>query len=196
MLRRGFKSWSETLSLRVRKDLGIIEQAPLDCFALAQYLGVRVWTPADIPALSSKTGAILLRSRADGWSAVSVTHNDAYAVVYNPSHKAGRRSSDIMHELSHIVIGHEPATILLAPGAGIALRSFNRDQEEEAAWLAGSLLLPRPALLNVARSATTIEAACDMYVVSDDLLEYRMNVTGVNAQMRHRRRLGSAPTSR
>lgn len=46
-------------------------------------------------------------------------------------------------------------------------------QEDEANWLSGCLLLPRPALLFIMQSAMDQEEACRRYKVSDDLLTYR-----------------------
>jgi len=37
--------------------------------------------------------------------------------------------------------------MFMSPNSGMALRTHNEEQEEEANWLAGCLLLPREALL-------------------------------------------------
>ena len=97
-----------------------------------------------------------------------------------------------MHELAHLVLGHDPSTVLLSQDGKAALRSFNPQQEEEAAWLSGCLLLPRPALVFIARTKMGAERACQKYGVSDDMLDYRLKVTGVKIQMKRRSR--SAPT--
>jgi len=52
-----------------------------------------------------------------------------------------------MHELAHLIIGHEPARVVVSPDMILAVRTYDQGQEEEAAWLSGCLLLPRPALL-------------------------------------------------
>lgn len=91
-----------------------------------------------------------------------------------------------MHEPAHLITGHNPSKVLLSQDGTVALRSFNRQQEEEAAWLSGCLLVPRPALVLIARTHMGLERACREYGVSDDLLDYRLNVTGVRIQMRRR----------
>jgi Zn-dependent peptidase ImmA (M78 family) len=93
-----------------------------------------------------------------------------------------------MHELSHILLSHEPSKIILSPKVSIALRDYNENQEDEAAWLAGCLLLPREALLFIRRNGMNDEETLEKYRVSRDLLKYRMNVTGVNYQAGRERR--------
>jgi Zn-dependent peptidase ImmA (M78 family) len=89
-----------------------------------------------------------------------------------------------MHELSHLIIGHEPSRVLLSVDGTLALRSYNQDQEDEASWLAGCLLLPRTALMNAVRSNTRRADLCVSFAVSPTLLEYRFNITGVRVQAR------------
>lgn len=185
MLERGFKSWSERISLELRKDLQLSDTAPLDARALADYLEVAIWNPRDLDALSSETLETLLIEDRDNWSAVTVSHNGSSAILCNPSHSGGRPASDIMHELSHLIIGHDPARMILSQDGSLVLRSFDQRQEQEASWLAGCLLLPRPALMKCA--GANVEEACRKYGVSEQLLRYRLNVTGVKRQMQQRR---------
>jgi Zn-dependent peptidase ImmA (M78 family) len=78
--------------------------------------------------------------------------------------------------------------MFMSPNSGMALRTHNEEQEQEADWLAGCLLLPRDALLLIRRKGTTDEDACLEYGVSLAMLRFRINVTGVDAQLRHARR--------
>jgi Zn-dependent peptidase ImmA (M78 family) len=189
MFQRGFKTWCEKVALEMRAELGLSETDPLSPDSFSEYLGVRLWTPATLRGLSSEARKILAEER-DNWSAVTVSYNGVDAVIYNDAHRPRRRSSDIMHELAHLVIGHDPSTVLLSQDGVLALRSFSREQEAEAGWLAGCLLVPRPALVFVALSGMGLERACDKYGVSRDLLRYRLNITGVSSQMRRRQRKG------
>ena len=75
---------------------------------------------------------------------------------------------------------------MFAPDGTWMIRSYDEQQEDEAAWLAGCLLLPRPALVVIARSKVNDAAA--RYEVSAQLLRYRMNATGVTRQMHASRR--------
>lgn len=191
MFERGFKSWCENVSLGIRKELRLPTAAPLDKFAFAAYLGVRILPATEIDGLSEETLRVLLTTEKNSWSAVTVSFAGRDWVIYNPTHSEGRQSSDIMHELAHIFIGHSPATVVLSTDGRLATRSFSRQQEDEANWLAGCLLLPRPALLAIANSKRPIPLVCQEYSVSDDLLEYRLNITGARIQA-HRKRQARA----
>ena len=75
--------------------------------------------------------------------------NGRTVAVFNPcSEDPGRTKSDIGHELAHILLDHDVREIQQL--AGQTFITCNPEQEEEATWLAGCLLLPRPLLLREA----------------------------------------------
>lgn len=187
MLARGFKTWCENVSLQVRGELGLAKRDPLRPEALAEHLNVLLWKPTDIRGLSPGARAILLGKEKNSWSAVTISHAGVDAIVYNSPHSKHRQSSDIMHELSHILIGHEPSKIFLSQNGQIALRAYDQSQEEEATWLANCLLLPREALLFIKRSNMGNRQACETYGVSVKLLTYRLNISGVSLQVERSR---------
>jgi hypothetical protein len=184
MLERGFKTWCENVSLQLRRELGLLRTAPLQPEALAKHLNVLLWKPIDIKGLSPQARLVLLRKERDSWSAVTVSFAGVDAVIYNSSHSQARQSSDIMHELSHILIGHEPGKIFLSQNGQIMLRTYDQTQEEEASCLANVLLLPREVLLFIRRSRMSDNKACEIYGVSRELLKFRLNISGVNRQIR------------
>lgn len=183
MFERGFKSWCENFALKTRKELKLIPVAPLSSQALASYLQIRLLTPKDIPNLPHDAISVLMTDERWNWSAVTISHNGIDAIVYNPSHSIGRQSSDIMHEISHVVLGHDPAKIFISQDKKMAIRTHDRGQEQEASWLAGCLLLPRPALISIGKSAMSNLAICQKYGVTEDMLFMRQNVTGVATQL-------------
>lgn len=186
MFERGFKSWCENVALQIRKDLELGPTAPLDPSILAEHLGVKLVAADRIEGLSPQARAVLTGSERGGWSAMTVSFGGQDWVIYNPTHSEARRSSDILHELAHIFIGHTPATVVMSADGALAMRSFNRQQEDEASWLAGSFLLPRPALLAIAKSRRPAKDVCTEYGISQELLDYRLNVTGARLQARRR----------
>jgi len=186
MFRRGYKSWCENLALQVRADLQLAKIAPLRPEILAKHLGVFLWSLPQVRGLSAETLRTLSGTERRNWSAVAVSYDGRDAIVYNPTHSLARQSSDVMHELSHILIGHEASKVFLSQGGTLALRTFNRQDEDEANWLSGCLLLPRPALVRIKESGLDHSEACEEYRVSNDLLTYRLNVTGVSQQIRKR----------
>jgi Zn-dependent peptidase ImmA (M78 family) len=113
-----------------------------------------------------------------------VTSGADTVVIYNPNHSGGRRASDITHELAHVVLGHEPGTIVLSEDGTMAMRSFNQKQEDEANWLAWSLLLPRDALVAALRSGASDEDIATSYGVTEILVRFRKKLTGVERQVK------------
>lgn len=183
-MQRGFKSRCENLALQVRSDLRLNRVAPLPPESLAEHLGVQLWKPQDVCGLSREALQQLKRD-GDSWSAVTVTFDGIEVVIYNNQHARNRQSSDITHELSHIILDHKPIEMMLfSKDLDIVLRDYDEDAEEEATWLAGCLLLPRDALFHIKKHAIDDQTAKDTYHVSPALLHFRMNTTGVEKQMR------------
>ena len=184
---RGFKSRCEQMARSIRVGLGLKPVDPLDPLVLAGYLGVQVW---DVTALglSEEDETQLVQVDRDAWSAVTVSAYGRDAIIMNPSHRGGRQSSDLMHELAHLLLRHEPSTVFLMEVSDLALRGYNPAAEDEANWLAAALLLPREALVRISSRRMAIETACSTYGVSERMLRFRMNVTGVASQFSRRHR--------
>jgi len=179
ILERGFKAWAERTARSLRGELELREDEALDLAALAQVLGVRLITPLEVSGISKQTLGALLDEDPSGWSAVSVTSSERALVIFNPRHSKARQASDIAHELAHFVLNHEPSKLVVSPDGQIVMRSYNSKQEEEANWLAWSLLLPREALLEARRRKMSTAEIARMYQVSEALVTFRMGVTGI-----------------
>ncbi len=119
-----------------------------------------------------------------GWSAVSFTDGEATTIIYNPNNSHGRQASDIMHELSHLLLDHDPSQVILSGDGQLAMRSYDGKQEDEANWLGWTLLLPRTALLECASRRLTPDEIAKELGVSTTLAEFRLRMTGVSAQFR------------
>lgn len=185
-MERGFKSRCEEMSRSLRIELGLKSTDPLVVNDLASYLGVLVWSVSEIQGLSPADIHQLVEVDADSWSAITVMAFGREAIIFNPGHHGGRYSSDIMHELSHLILGHEPSTVFFIGKGELALRGYSRSSEEEANWLAGALLLPRDALVHLMRTRVPLRTACEKFGVSQRMLEYRLGVTGVKRQFSRR----------
>jgi hypothetical protein len=178
---RGFKARSENISLGYRRTLGFNDNDPLDPATLAQLLHVKI---LDLSTLGLPDDSLkhLTSDEGNEWSAVTVGCGAVDVIVVNPTHSPARQSSNIMHELSHVVLGHKSRSSV-ATEDGITLRVFDPSQEAEADWLAGALLLPRPALVRIGYSGRDNHALLLEYGVSKKLLDYRLRITGVSRQV-------------
>lgn len=180
-MRRGFKSEAERVADRIRSALGQGAVESLDPEAIAVYLGARV-VAADTLVARVKLKQ-LEAVQDDAFSAVTFKlPNSQVVIVYNPLHKLGRRRSDVAHELSHLILKHETRTIEMV--AGHSMFTCNPEQEEEADWLAGCLLLPRPLLLASARSGMSASDIANAHGVTVSMARYRLNASGAFLQAR------------
>ena len=165
--------------------MGLGAKEPLPPRSVAQSVRIRVWTPDEVPGLSPAAIKVLLRN--DGktpscWSAVTLMVGSRTLVIINSSHSPARQASDLMHELSHIILGHKVHDVAL-PVSGVMLVSgYDKKQEDEADYLSASLLLPRDALVHIKNKRAPIEHVIAEYGVSKAMLSYRMQMTGVNRQ--------------
>ncbi len=183
-LERGFKSWAERTGASLRRELGLTQFQPLDPRSLADYLQVRLVTPQDVPGIPDTLLNQLLEVDPWGWSAVTLIQGEAAVVVYNPKHSSGRQASDITHEMAHLILGHQPATMIMSPDGSFVMRSYNQKQEEEANWLAWAVLLPREALLAFKRRKADASRIATEFGVTETLVKFRLRVTGVESQLR------------
>jgi Zn-dependent peptidase ImmA (M78 family) len=185
LFERGYKNWCEKYAISKRLELGFKPSDPLDPHLLAKNLGVAVKTPNDVPGLSVGTKAILLRN--DGktpscWSAVTLVVREKVVVILNSSHSKPRQASDLMHELSHRIRGHQPHEMEISSEGMMFVPSYDKLEELEADWLSACLLLPRPALVFIKTKRITDEAVAEQYAASKKILGYRMASTGVSRQ--------------
>jgi Zn-dependent peptidase ImmA (M78 family) len=188
MFRRGFKTWAEEIAARVRRKLRLPEDAALDPMALATLLSVIVLVPDDLSDLPADCRRRLAHDHSENWSAITVANAKQHLIVINSSHTPARRNSNLAHELAHVILGHEPSLMFASPKSGTALRTHNKEQEDEANWLAGCLLLPKSVLFSIRRRRLKDEQACVEYGVSVPMLRFRMNVSGVEIQLRRSKR--------
>jgi Zn-dependent peptidase ImmA (M78 family) len=187
MFIRGFKSRCENIAIQIRLNLGLKDSEPLSAFELAEYLGVWIWELDEIPNLPRETLKHLGSVDGDEWSAVAVQSGAQDVIVLNPTHSPARQSNDLMHELAHIILQHEPSQIVVSDTTGVGLRTFDKRQEAEADWLAACLLLPRSAVAFSHGRKMPIDKAADYFGVSKDLYRYRLRMTGVEKQQAFRR---------
>jgi len=185
MFKRGFKSWCDQTAEAVRRQRGVQPWEPLRARTLAEDLKAVVITPWDLPTLSPDVRDRLLSVHSDVWSAITISSNPPL-IVYNPEHSPGRQNSDLMHEVAHLLLEHVASKVYIDPKSKLILRNYDREQEEQANWLAGCLLLPRAALLKIKQCRWSNEEVCEKYLVSLKMLTFKMNTSGVNIQLARR----------
>lgn len=189
-LRRGFKTWCENAASGFRRDLSLPRDSALDPRLLARHLRVTIWTTAEVPGLDPSVLHQLTKVDPEGWSAVTLRVTDGDLIVINETHVLGRQNNSLAHELSHIILKHEPAQMFVTADGMMMMAHYNKLNEEEADCLAGTLLVPREALLPLIDRGFDDRRLSNYFAVTPDLIRMRRNLTGVDIQ-RGRRRFGS-----
>lgn len=173
-LRRGFKTEAEAVAREVRSEMGLASHQPLSPWNLAEHLGVPLLRLSAL--VSAAPGAVeyFLADGRGAFSAVTVFRDAKRLVVYNDGHSLPRQASDLSHELAHALLLHPPHAAMNENGC----RVWAADIEDEADWLGGALLVPRDAAFRVARRRIPLEEAAREYAVSEQMMRFRLNVTG------------------
>lgn len=183
MLRRGFKTQAERISAELRAELGLTLHDRLGCAGLAEHLCIPVdpitvlgnWGARDddLRVVAGPSGCV---------SAMTVYRGARCRVLYNPHHSAARTASSIAHELSHVILEHEPRPPIGADGR----LNIDPVQEAEAEWQAGSLLVPREGALRLLSLGAALRDGAEHFGVSLELFSWRAHQTGVVRQLHHR----------
>ena len=183
-MRRGFKAWCERTSAEYRQTLNLSLVEPLNPIDLAKHLGVVVWTPEDIPQLSRKSLAQLTSVDPSSWSAVTINVDQTNLVILNSAHSQSRLNNSLSHELSHLILNHKADQATVVDGGYLFRDRYDKEQEDEANWLAGALLVPRDGLRKAYSNNDDEINLANQFGVSADLLRWRLRMTGVLIQAR------------
>ena len=182
ILRRGFKAKAEKIATEHREILGIHACAPLCAFKLAKYLNVEVFDATEF--LKEEIELLKLEGKdceGYGWSALTmITKKGNRIIIHNNFHNPARQQSNIMHEIAHILCGHEvkelPKDLIIPFG----MRDFDKIQEEEAIYLGATLLLSKPCLLWARKRNMRNEDIAIHFNASIEMVNFRMGITGLN----------------
>lgn len=183
-MRRGFKASCERMAEEQRRAVGLALDDPLDPERLAQHLGVTVWRPEDVPDLPEHSLSQLTKKDSDSWSAVTLQVGRSRLTIVNSAHAPTRQRSSIAHELAHLILAHSPSRIDVSERGYLVLSTYEGEEEEEANWLSGALLVPREGLMRAFRGRQDRRALAEYFGVSLQLLEWRLRMTGVARQAR------------
>lgn len=187
-MRHGFKAQCERRAVELRKKFGLPPESGLSAAAVAADRGVTVWSTEDVPGVAKKDIDQLTIADPSSWSGFTMLIAGRHLVLINPAQSLARRNSVTMHELAHIELGHALTNAGITADGMLVPGTFNREQEDEADWLAGAMLLPRPALLWMRRRKLSDDDASDHFSVSMEMLKWRIRMTGIDVQIR---RMGS-----
>ncbi|MFO0722866.1 MAG: ImmA/IrrE family metallo-endopeptidase [Myxococcota bacterium] len=190
--RSGFtKALAEEIALELRGELGLGVNDTLDAAALAAHLMVPVLRIDQIHILDDQTRRFFTRGAGRSLFSAATIHLDEMqrGIVVNPAHARTRQGNSVCHEIGHIVLEHEPEGPLTLTNG----RVWNREQEDQADYIAGALLIPKEAAHAAAIAGQTDEEVAELFCVSVAVAKMRMNGTGARLRARRRARLWTGP---
>lgn len=188
-MRRGFKAYTERLSLETRSGLGLQPDQAIDPKAMVQARGCIVWTPHEIPGLGKDHLKQLLDTDPESWDGATIKEGKWIVIVINPSRPVARQMNTIMHEWAHLELKHKPSRVDRFENGLLLLSDYPKELEDEANWLSGAMLAPREGLARLRRRGFDEVQIAKAFGVSIELATWRLRMTGVDRQMRSR--LGS-----
>jgi hypothetical protein len=170
-VRRGFKTEAKRLALELRAEIGLDAHSPFDPYAFASEYGIRV------VLLSSLDGAArdhFLRAEGSALSGALIPVGTGQLILENDAQPLTRRRTTMCHELAHVVLEHK---------FGLSLSDERKcglggEQEAEADWLSGEMLMPYDGAFRLARANVSDEGAACAFDVSLAVARWRMNHSG------------------
>lgn len=180
--RRFNKAACKRLAAEVRAEVGLDPLGALDPWEIARDYGITVVKMSAL-ALDAGTRAYFSSVRPEVFSGALVPFGNGALIVENDAHPAVRRRSTMAHELAHVFGEHMfGASLVNERGCRLA----DQVQEEEAAEIAGELLVPFEAAKVLARRRAANEEVALQFGVSVDFARWRMNATGARLIARRR----------
>ncbi|MFD5518728.1 ImmA/IrrE family metallo-endopeptidase [Streptomyces sp. NPDC127066] len=177
--------WTQALMREVaqeeRAGLGLGPRDPLDPYALAEEHGISVYTLGNLREadMSAEAFTHFTEHRSSAWSAALVPLGSARVIVENESHQLVRRRSNIAHELGHHLLEHSFDGVILGEDHK---RQFNEQQEKQASYIAGELLVPLAAVERMAFDGWDNERVATAYGVSKQFAQMQMKGQRVRAK--------------
>ena len=167
------------MAAEIRREMGLGSMDRLDPMALAEHLAIPVLALSFFLNECSDAVSHFSRVESGAFSAVTVFDGARRSVIYNDVHQSGRQSSDIVHELSHGLLGHSPH---IGVDGNTGCRIWHDEIEAEADFLAGALLVPEWAAVQIVRRRMSQGSAARDFGVSLRMIDYRINVTGARSR--------------
>lgn len=184
----GYIRQVENLARSIRRIWGPADpDEPFEPYELAKALGLHVAGPTDVLDSEHPDCHILLDVYSDRWSAGTVSlPTGVRVVVLNPNHDERRKRITLMEEICHVLFDHEPTSLREYKAAGQTFRDYDKEQEKEAYWVGAAVLVPYEPLARDIRGRVPVAIIAQRYRVSEELVKFRIKVTGQWSQFTHR----------
>lgn len=169
--------WTNKLMQEVAQEervgLGLGPFDVLDPYLLCQEHGIDVYAIDELAAFGASGEAIshLIGEGPTRWSAALAPIGTSCVILENPAHPEVRRRSNIAHELGHFLLEHEFGMPELS---GEHRHKFDVQQEKQAKFMSGELLISEQAANKAAFKGLTNQDVALRYGVSEAFAQMRM----------------------
>jgi hypothetical protein len=173
------KRW-EPVGLRLRRLAGVRLTDRLDPWLLAKKVGLTIVDAGPFLECLPKDERQQLTSDGRCWSGgifPVALPDGTHLCMLNPRHSRLRQKVTLMEEISHTHLQHVPSR-LTHSSPGLRVRDVDPDQEADAYGIGAAALLPWPTFFPAVKDGQTIEELALGYDVSEDLILYRIKITG------------------
>lgn len=163
------------LAKAVRVETGCPEREPFDPWKWSTENGIPFLSLDDITITAAARRHFTIE-RPAVWSALLTRYDMQHVVIYNPAHSPERIRSNLAHEVAHFAVEHELSDAWMNDDGRCG--GASSDDEDEAAELAGALLVPAHIARAHAIADGTVEALAATYDVSVPMARWRMGASG------------------
>jgi hypothetical protein len=177
--------WTQALMRDVAQEeraaLGLGAADCFDPYVLAEEHGIAVYTLDSLRkfGIGSEAFSHFTVRDSSAWSAALVPLGTARIIIENESHALVRRRSNIAHELGHYLLEHPFDNVILGEDHK---RQFDDQQEKQATFMAGELLIPLAAAERMAFDGWDNARVAAAYGVSEQFAQMQMKGQRVRAQ--------------
>lgn len=170
-MRRGFKTEAKRLALELREELGADAHVPFDPYAFAVNYGIDV---VELSTLDTEARHHFLKADGSSFSGALIPVGTGMVILENDAQPRARRRTTMCHEIAHVVLEHS---------FGISFADERKcglggDQEDEADWLSGEMLIPYDGAFRLARANAPDIQVAGVFDVSLAVARWRMNGSG------------------
>jgi Zn-dependent peptidase ImmA (M78 family) len=177
-MQRGFKAEAERFASQIRDKMSLGQYKRLDIDALVHHVGAQLRSADELTTLTKLHELEALQPGA--FSACTFDLGTRKVIVISPLATEERQRSDASHEASHLLLNHSVKEVEQL--GGLSFFTCNPDEEQEANWLAGCLLLPRELLLRSLKRGLDAAAIAEANTVSLQMANFRLRATGAERQ--------------
>jgi Zn-dependent peptidase ImmA (M78 family) len=165
MMRRGFKAESTRLALEIRAEFHVSIEGRFDPYEFAAEYGIPV---VELGTLVGPARDHFYHSMRGTLSGALIKSGSGFVILDNDAHPTTRRHATVSHEISHYLLEHEFVSVLSSNERGCGIGA---EQEEEAKFLSGELLIPTEGAIRHALKGRGDEQVARFHGVSVDFAD-------------------------